>query len=91
MKIRITAATLLASIFMLVNVMAEDIIRHKRPNSDFKIECNVEVPSGKTTVYISGVVLSIVNKKAEEVSIAACDNTKTKAKNGTKVDRQDPC
>lgn len=35
---------------------AEDVIRHKIPNSSFPISQAVEVPAGLTTVYLSGQV-----------------------------------
>ncbi|MCX8569224.1 MULTISPECIES: RidA family protein [Hyphomicrobiales] len=76
-KMRIAAATLLAGVFMSGSALAEDVIRHKTPNSDFPIARAVEVPSGKTTVYVSGAVPSVVDEKAEKGSLAAYGNTKT--------------
>jgi enamine deaminase RidA (YjgF/YER057c/UK114 family) len=35
---------------------AADVVRHKIPGSDFPISAAVEVPAGKTTVYLSGAV-----------------------------------
>ena len=35
---------------------AQEIVRHKIPGSDFPIAQSVEVPAGKTTVYVSGTV-----------------------------------
>ncbi len=37
-------------------VKAADVVRHKIPGSDFPISAAVEVPAGKTTVYLSGAV-----------------------------------
>jgi enamine deaminase RidA (YjgF/YER057c/UK114 family) len=35
---------------------AAEVVRHKIPGSDFPISAAVEVPAGKTTVYLSGAV-----------------------------------
>ncbi|WP_395451056.1 RidA family protein [Aminobacter sp. UC22_36] len=74
---RICAATLVAGLFLSGNAMAEDVVRHKNPNSDFPIAQAVEVPAGKTTVYVSGAVPSVVDEKAEKGSLAAYGDTKT--------------
>lgn len=74
---RICAATLVAGLFLSGNAMAEDVVRHKNPNSDFPIAQAVEVPAGKTTVYVSGAVPSVVDEKAEKGSLAAYGDTRT--------------
>ncbi|MDR7220273.1 RidA family protein [Aminobacter aminovorans] len=74
---RICAATLVAGLFLSGNAMAEDVVRHKNPNSDFPIAQAVEVPTGKTTVYVSGAVPSVVDEKAEKGSFAAYGDTRT--------------
>jgi enamine deaminase RidA (YjgF/YER057c/UK114 family) len=55
-----TCAAALAALVMLAAtpnaVKAADVIRHKIPGSDFPISAAVEVPAGKTTVYLSGAV-----------------------------------
>ena len=57
---------------------ASDVIRHKLPNnSTFPIAAAVEVPAGKTMVYLSGRVPSIVDEKADKASVAAYGNTET--------------
>ncbi|AGT07264.1 putative translation initiation inhibitor TdcF [Paracoccus aminophilus JCM 7686] len=56
---------------------AEDVIRHKTPGSDFPIARAVEVPAGKTTVYVSGMVPSIADEKADPKSPEAWGDTKT--------------
>lgn len=76
-KMRIGAATLAAGLFLGGSAMAQDVLRHKNPNSDFPIAQAVEVPAGKTTVYVSGAVPSVVDEKAEKGSLAAYGNTKT--------------
>lgn len=75
--LRICAATLVAGLFLSGNAMAEDVVRHKNPNSDFPIAQAVEVPAGKTTVYVSGAVPSVVDEKAEKGSLAAYGDTRT--------------
>ncbi|PWK69049.1 RidA family protein [Aminobacter sp. AP02] len=76
-KMRIGAATLVAGLFVTCSAMAQDVVRHRIPNSDFPIAQAVEVPAGKTTVYVSGAVPSVIDEKAEKGSIAAYGNTKT--------------
>jgi enamine deaminase RidA (YjgF/YER057c/UK114 family) len=75
-KMRIGAATVLASLLMAGSAMAEDIVRHKIPNSDFPIAQAVEIPAGKTTVYVSGAVPSVVDDKADKATVAAYGDTK---------------
>lgn len=53
------------------NALAEDIIRHPIPNSDFPILQAVEVPADKTMVYLSGTVPSVINEEADPNSIEA--------------------
>lgn len=55
--------------------MADDVVRHKIPNSSFPISLAVEVPAGKTTVYVSGTVPSITDDKADKNSVAAYGDT----------------
>lgn len=74
---RIGAATLMAGLFLTGSAMAQDVVRHKNPNSDFPIAQAVEVPAGKTTVYVSGAVPSVVDEKAEKGSLAAYGDTRT--------------
>lgn len=57
---------------------AQDVIRHKLPNgSSFPISAAVEVPAGKTMVYLSGMVPPVVDAKAAKDSVAAYGNTRT--------------
>ncbi|MGO3842199.1 MAG: RidA family protein [Alcaligenes pakistanensis] len=51
--------------------LAQDVKRHPIPNSDFPILTAVEVPAGKTTVYLSGTVPAVRDKSADASSIAA--------------------
>ena len=73
---RISAATLAAGLFFAGSATAQDVMRHKIPNSDFPIAQAVEVPAGKTTVYVSGAVPSVVDEKADKTTIAAYGDTK---------------
>lgn len=51
--------------------LAQDVKRHPIPNSDFPILTAVEVPAGKTTVYLSGTVPAVRDKSADASSSAA--------------------
>lgn len=62
-----SSARCLLSLLLLapLAVAAKDVIRHKLPNgSTFPISAAVEVPSGKTMVYLSGVVPPVLDAKA---------------------------
>jgi enamine deaminase RidA (YjgF/YER057c/UK114 family) len=57
---------------------AQEVIRHKLPNGNpFPIAAAVEIPAGKTLVFLSGAVPSVADPKAPKDSIAAYGNTKT--------------
>lgn len=59
-------------------VGASDVVRHPLPdNSTFPIAAAVEVPAGKTTVYLSGRVPAVIDSKADKASVAAYGNTET--------------
>ncbi|PWJ77596.1 enamine deaminase RidA (YjgF/YER057c/UK114 family) [Pseudaminobacter salicylatoxidans] len=75
-NMRIGTATLAVGLLLAGSAMAEDVVRHKIPNSDFPIARAVEVPAGKTTVYLSGATPSVIDEKAEKNSIASFGNTK---------------
>ncbi|MCI2262732.1 MULTISPECIES: RidA family protein [Xanthomonas] len=47
---------LCAALWLPALAGAAEIVRHKIPNSDFPISAAVEIPAGKTTVYLSGAV-----------------------------------
>lgn len=54
-----TCAAALAALMMLAaadTAKAADVVRYKIPGSDFPISAAVEVPAGKTMVYLSGAV-----------------------------------
>jgi enamine deaminase RidA (YjgF/YER057c/UK114 family) len=58
--------------------LAQDVIRHKLPNgSTFPISAAVEVPPGKTLVFLSGMVPPVADPKSPKDSTAAYGDTKT--------------
>ena len=69
------AATLTGAV--TAPALAQDVKRHKIPNSDFPIALAVEIPAGKTTVYVSGQVPAVVDDKAPKNTVAAFGDTKT--------------
>lgn len=71
-RIALTAAILALPMM----AAAEDVLRHKTPGSDFPIARAVEVPGGKTTVYVSGAVPMIADDKADPASAEAWGDTK---------------
>lgn len=61
-----------------LTVTAQDVIRHKRPNgSSFPISAAVEVPAGRTMVYLSGMVPPVVDATVAKDSVAAYGDTLT--------------
>ena len=56
---------------------AQDVVRYKIPSSTFPISAAVEVPAGKATIYLSGMVPPVVDPKAPKDSVAAYGDTKT--------------
>lgn len=75
---RIIAASAIAALLSLADpAVAQDVTRHRIPNSDFPIAQAVEIPAGKTTVYVSGAVPPVSNQSAEKNTIAAYGDTKT--------------
>jgi enamine deaminase RidA (YjgF/YER057c/UK114 family) len=76
MKSRIAILALAAGLMTAGSAMADEVVRHKIPNSDFPILRAVEVPAGKTTVYLSGAVPTVVDEKADKNTIAAYGDTK---------------
>jgi enamine deaminase RidA (YjgF/YER057c/UK114 family) len=60
-----------------LNVLADDVVRYKIPDSTFPISAAVEVPAGKATIYVSGNVPPVVDPKAPKDSAAAYGDTKT--------------
>lgn len=73
------AAPLLSLLLLAPSfALAKDVIRTKLPNnSTFPISAAVEVPAGKNTVYLSGMVPTAADAAAPRDSIAAYGDTKT--------------
>lgn len=69
------AAALIVLSMTAMPVLAQDVTRHPIPNSDFPILQAVEVPAGKTTVYLSGTVPVVINEGAEKTSVEAYGTT----------------
>ncbi|MGU3575810.1 RidA family protein [Brucellaceae bacterium C25G] len=84
MKNLTAAVTCALGIMLSGQAFAQDVIRHKTPGSDFPIAQAVEVPVGKTTVYLSGAVPTIIDEKADKNSLAAYGDTKTQTETALK-------
>lgn len=69
-------AGLCAALWLPALAGAAEIVRHKIPNSDFPISAAVEIPAGKTTVYLSGAVPRPIDASAAKDSPAAYGDTK---------------
>jgi len=57
--------------------LAADVVRHKIPNSTFPISAAVEIPAGKTLVFLSGVVPPVSDANVPKDSPQAYGDTKT--------------
>lgn len=75
MKISMTLAASALLGLMAVPTLAQEVVRHPIPDSDFPILQAVEVPAGKTTVYLSGTVPAVVNADADRNSVEAYGDT----------------
>ncbi|MGF6710138.1 enamine deaminase RidA (YjgF/YER057c/UK114 family) [Luteibacter sp. W1I16] len=71
--------TLIASLLIaaITPALAADVVRHKIPNSNFPISAAVEVPAGKTLVFLSGVVPPVADANAPKDSPQSYGDTKT--------------
>lgn len=56
---------------------ATDVVRHKIPNSTFPISAAVEVPAGKTLVFLSGAVAPVADTTAPKDTPQAYGDTRT--------------
>lgn len=72
---------LLAALGFAAPAAAQDITRHRIPSSDFPIARAVEVPAGRTTVYVSGAVPPVHDANAPPNSIARFGDTRTQTVN----------
>nr|AGU11596.1 Endoribonuclease L-PSP [uncultured organism] len=74
---RTLASPLFVALLLAAGVAgAQDIVRHKLPNSDFPIAQAVTLPPNATIHFISGQVPPIVNKSADPNALAAFGDTK---------------
>ncbi len=73
-------ATCLLAIALVTPAAAADnaVVRHPLPNgSKFPISSAIEVPAGKTTVYLSGTVPKLADPAAAAGTVAAYGDTRT--------------
>jgi enamine deaminase RidA (YjgF/YER057c/UK114 family) len=68
--------SLFAGITLITAASAQDVIRHRTPGSNFPIAAAVEVPAGKTLVFVSGMVPRVTNEQAPRNTIASFGDTK---------------
>jgi enamine deaminase RidA (YjgF/YER057c/UK114 family) len=69
--------------------IAADVVRHKIPNSTFPISAAVEVPAGKTLVFLSGAVPPVADTNAPKDTPAAYGDTRTQTVGVlTSIDKQ---
>lgn len=66
-----------AAMLVPLAAQAQDIVRHKTPNSDFPILQAVEIPPGRTVVYLSGTVPGIADPAGDSNTSAAWGNMQT--------------
>jgi enamine deaminase RidA (YjgF/YER057c/UK114 family) len=64
------------SLLFITAASAQDVIRHRTPGSNFPIAAAVEVPAGKTLVFVSGMVPRVTNEQAPRNTIASFGDTK---------------
>lgn len=67
----------LAGCMLATQAFAADVVRHKIPNSTFPISAAVEIPAGKSLVFLSGVVPPVADASAPKDSPQAYGDTKT--------------
>lgn len=68
---------------------AADVVRHKIPNSTFPISAAVEVPAGKTLVFLSGAVPPVADITAPKDTPQAYGDTRTQTVGVlTSIDKQ---
>ncbi|MNB85884.1 2-aminomuconate deaminase [compost metagenome] len=60
---------------MSTQANADEVVRHKIPNSDFPISLAVEIPASATLVNLSGAVPPVIDSKADPKSITAYGDT----------------
>ncbi|MGY2051062.1 RidA family protein [Methylobacterium sp. JK268] len=75
----VAACLLLGAALAGGGARAQEVVRHRIPNSDFPIAQAVEVPAGRTTVYVSGAVPPVLDEAAPKNTVAAYGDTRTQA------------
>jgi enamine deaminase RidA (YjgF/YER057c/UK114 family) len=70
------ASALCAALLLPACALAQDVIRHRIPGSDFPIARAVEVPAGKTMVHLSGAGPVWLDRSLPATSPAAYGNTR---------------
>jgi enamine deaminase RidA (YjgF/YER057c/UK114 family) len=76
LRTTLLAAALLA-VASIGPALAQDIVRHRNPGSNFPIAMAVEVPPGATTVMVSGMVPGVADTNAPRNSLASFGDTRT--------------
>ncbi len=76
-SIKFTAVGLLLLLPLAANAADADVVRHAIPGSTFPIASAVEVPAGKTTIYLSGKTPAVADPSAPKDALAAYGDTKT--------------
>ncbi len=71
----------LALALLAAPAAAQDVIRHRTPGSTFPIAMAVEVPAGRATVMVSGMVPGVTNPSAERNSVASFGDTRAQTAN----------
>lgn len=59
---------------------AQDVTRHRTPGSNFPIAMAVEIPAGRTQVFVSGMVPAVTNQDAPRNSLASFGDTRAQTK-----------
>jgi enamine deaminase RidA (YjgF/YER057c/UK114 family) len=77
MTLRSLGLSLTVALAFTAGALADDVVRHVPPGATLPIASAVEVPAGKTTVYVSGMVPPVVDDKADKTTPAAFGDTKT--------------
>jgi enamine deaminase RidA (YjgF/YER057c/UK114 family) len=70
------ALYLAAALLLPAAAGAQEVTRHRIPNSDFPIAQAVEVPAGMTMVHLSGAVPPVADTSAPRDSAAAWGDTR---------------
>ena len=75
---KLAASSLAMSLLLSVPAVAnaQEIVRHKLPNSDFPIAQAVSIPPGATIHFISGQVPPVRDKAADPNTLAAFGDTR---------------